>query len=68
MPWKDQLALGWRAVRRVLWAEGFPAWANAALLIVMTAAAISAVTGNLWGFAAALAVSVAIGIACSPEP
>ena len=62
MPWRDQVRLAWKAIRWVYWISGIPIWANITIWIVSAAAIVSVLSGNLWGFAACLAVCIAIGI------
>jgi hypothetical protein len=65
MPWKDQLRLGWSAIRWTFWPKEQPVWANTADLIVALAV-IVAIGAQLW-LAAAIGIVLWFAIALVPK-
>lgn len=58
MPWKDQVRLGWDAIRWIIWPKKEPAWAAILVWILTVVIAISVVTDNVWGIALGFGVAI----------
>lgn len=62
IPWREQLAAGWRVARWVIWPPDLPLWGHLVYKISQVVMVASVAIGSVWILAAVVVLSLATAI------